>query len=486
MASYYQIGSKGDGVKKLQQALVSAGYNVGSSGADGVFGKDTQAAVKAYQKANNLAVDGIAGTQTLSSLYKPVQSTPSVQSAKPVQSTPSVQSAKPVQTTVQQPAQQNTLSIAQPVQQTTTTPKTDLSSLNNYNPTVTVPEYKSPFEEQISAALNKYLNPEPFSYNVNTDPTFNSYAGQYVRAGENAYQDTIGDLTSLTGGRLNSWAVSAASQAKNKYMQDLANIIPQLEQNAYNRYVQNYQNIAGQLKALQNMDIDAYNKYKDNLTATQIAEDRAKQNYLDTIGQYSNDYQARINQVQNDNDPSNDWEVPYLTSARQDKITAQKAAEAKAAEAKSAAEQQQWENAMAAWKQSGTVSSKAMADILGVPVGSRTADYNIDSINAATSAKNASTSAYNATTSRMNAENSIKKDADSKLQKAIDDYSDYIDSIFLSPVQVGTDNTGKPVYSSQKVLTVVNKAKLESYLGQLIDSGIDPDIVDALAAKYGV
>ena len=55
------LGSRNDEVKRLQQELINQGYDVGSSGADGIYGAKTQAAVKAYQRANNLTVDGIAG-----------------------------------------------------------------------------------------------------------------------------------------------------------------------------------------------------------------------------------------------------------------------------------------------------------------------------------------------------------------------------------------------------------------------------------------
>ena len=58
-------GSSGSDVRKLQQELKKAGYNIA---ADGVFGAETQAAVEAYQRANGLGVDGIAGNRTLGSL----------------------------------------------------------------------------------------------------------------------------------------------------------------------------------------------------------------------------------------------------------------------------------------------------------------------------------------------------------------------------------------------------------------------------------
>ena len=62
----YSRGSSGTEVEKLQNALIAAGYDVGSTKADGVYGKNTEAAVKAYQKDNGLTVDGIAGKNTLS------------------------------------------------------------------------------------------------------------------------------------------------------------------------------------------------------------------------------------------------------------------------------------------------------------------------------------------------------------------------------------------------------------------------------------
>lgn len=59
-------GSKGTAVKTLQQQLIKLGYLSGN--ADGVYGPKTVAAVKAYQKANKLSADGVAGSKTLGSL----------------------------------------------------------------------------------------------------------------------------------------------------------------------------------------------------------------------------------------------------------------------------------------------------------------------------------------------------------------------------------------------------------------------------------
>ncbi len=55
-------GSSGDDVARLQTRLTAVGFDAG--GADGIFGPKTEAALRAFQEANGLAVDGIAGPAT--------------------------------------------------------------------------------------------------------------------------------------------------------------------------------------------------------------------------------------------------------------------------------------------------------------------------------------------------------------------------------------------------------------------------------------
>ena len=66
-------GSIGDDVKQMQKVLKQLGYDLGTfgdnaDGIDGRFGKMTQAAVRAFQEANGLTVDGIVGPNTLKAL----------------------------------------------------------------------------------------------------------------------------------------------------------------------------------------------------------------------------------------------------------------------------------------------------------------------------------------------------------------------------------------------------------------------------------
>ncbi|MFL0266521.1 peptidoglycan-binding protein [Candidatus Clostridium radicumherbarum] len=57
-----------DTIKKLQKALIAQHYDLGPSGADGIFGNKTEQAVLNFQWSKNLSVDGIVGSQTWGAL----------------------------------------------------------------------------------------------------------------------------------------------------------------------------------------------------------------------------------------------------------------------------------------------------------------------------------------------------------------------------------------------------------------------------------
>jgi cell wall-associated NlpC family hydrolase len=63
-------GATGDDVKNLQRQLIDLGY-LAAGKATGFYGDDTTEAVKKFQKANDLAVDGKTGENTLDRIYSP-------------------------------------------------------------------------------------------------------------------------------------------------------------------------------------------------------------------------------------------------------------------------------------------------------------------------------------------------------------------------------------------------------------------------------
>ena len=80
-----RTGDKGQDVLTMQTALIQLGYQIA---ADGSFGKNTRAAVLAFQKDYDLKADGLAGNQTLTLLY----SLTGMQAATPAPAAPSATS----------------------------------------------------------------------------------------------------------------------------------------------------------------------------------------------------------------------------------------------------------------------------------------------------------------------------------------------------------------------------------------------------------
>lgn len=65
-----KTGSSGDDVRAVQARLIELGYMKAGSN-DGVYGKGTTNAVKAFQQQNGLSVDGSAGPKTIEKLFSP-------------------------------------------------------------------------------------------------------------------------------------------------------------------------------------------------------------------------------------------------------------------------------------------------------------------------------------------------------------------------------------------------------------------------------
>ena len=57
-------GKTGETVKYIQNKLINKGYFLGRTGADGIFGFQTEKAVRQFQIDNSLSADGIIGPLT--------------------------------------------------------------------------------------------------------------------------------------------------------------------------------------------------------------------------------------------------------------------------------------------------------------------------------------------------------------------------------------------------------------------------------------
>lgn len=143
--------------------------------------------------------------------------------------------------------------------------------------------YSSQYAGQIASLLGNVTNRQEFSYDPLKDANYQQLAKVYNANGLKAMQDTLGQAAALNGGYNTSWATSAAQQSRNDYNQQLAALIPDLEQNAYQRYADNFNMNLSALGALQDADQNAYGRYRDTVGDTQWLYGQNYQKYRDTV-----------------------------------------------------------------------------------------------------------------------------------------------------------------------------------------------------------
>ena len=124
-------------------------------------------------------------------------------------------------------------------------------------------KYTSPYRQQLSAAAERATNRRPFSYDYQSDPVYSAYRKQYVREGQRAAADTLGQYAAMTGGMLSTAAVTASQQAGNYYSARLADVAPALYQAAYQRYRDEESAARQDLNTLLQLDQKEYNRYLD-------------------------------------------------------------------------------------------------------------------------------------------------------------------------------------------------------------------------------
>ncbi len=126
--------------------------------------------------------------------------------------------------------------------------------------TYTAPEYKSSYSEQIKNLLNT-ASGDTFSYDADTDPVAQTVKKTYVREGERASKNALGQAAAATGGLPSSAAITAAAQAGQYYGSQLADKTADLEENAYSRFMAKKSADLAILDALESLDTNEYNKY---------------------------------------------------------------------------------------------------------------------------------------------------------------------------------------------------------------------------------
>ena len=183
--------------------------------------------------------------------------------------------------------------------------------------------FSSEYTDKAKAALADIENMEDFKYNPATDVGYQAARKQYTRGGQQAMKDTLGAATELTGGYDNSYAQAAAQQTYNQYMTELANLMPQYEQQAYGRYQDQR---AGKIDYY-GMLVDAEARARDE---HERKVDRYNQNADRLYGEYMDAYNADYGAYQ-DAVAQDQWERTFAHNTAMDNASAaaaQRSAEA--------------------------------------------------------------------------------------------------------------------------------------------------------------
>lgn len=347
----YKYGSTGSGVKELQKKLIAAGYDVGKSGADGVYGNATANAVKQYQKDHGLTVDGIAGKNTLGSLNSVSGTSTSgtlgasvkankaleLMASGVVNSGVTAAGGTPDYTASGSGSQETTTGGAK-----TVTPTTTASATTTATPAQTQSEqtnetasgftyedftyedfaasdivnqayallqqqqankpgsYSPVWQDEADAYLSQYQNRDDFSYDVNSDALYQQYKDNYIQQGQLAMMDAMGQAAAMTGGYGNSYAQTVGQQTYNQYLSQLNDIVPELYQMAHDRYTQEGQELLDMYDLYMNREALEYSKYQDNLDNWYQETDRLTDNYNTLYDREYNEYLDEKSTAYND------------------------------------------------------------------------------------------------------------------------------------------------------------------------------------------
>ena len=179
--------------------------------------------------------------------------------------------------------------------------------------------------------VDKILNREQFSYDVNGDALYQQYKDKYIKQGKMAMQDTMGQAAAMTGGYGNSYSASVGNQAYQASLENLNDIIPELYQMAYDKYKQEGQDLYNQYSMLSNDKNMEYGMWGDKRNALLADRDyyanEANNAYAKDYGEWADARDFDTNQYWNetnfgytqDRDKVADeqWEAQFNEAKRQ-------------------------------------------------------------------------------------------------------------------------------------------------------------------------
>lgn len=196
-------------------------------------------------------------------------------------------------------------------------------------------EFQSQWQTQLNETMNKILNREKFSYDLNGDALYQQYKDQYITQGKQAMMDTMGQAAAMTGGYGNSYAQTVGQQTYQGYLQGLNDKVPELYKLALDKYNAEGDALYNQYGLMADRENQDYGRYRDTVSDWQTEQDRLYSQYNEErnldYNKYVNDRDFEYNQYMNDRNyeyqlerdkiADDQWNQQWLYQQERDKVS---------------------------------------------------------------------------------------------------------------------------------------------------------------------
>ena len=180
------------------------------------------------------------------------------------------------------------------------------------------------YKQGLDDILNRIMNREKFSYDLNGDALYKQYKDRYIAHGQQAMQDAIGQAQAMTGGYGNSYAQTVGNQAYQGYLQGLNDKVPELYQLALDRYNLEGNELKDQYSLLNNQYQNEYEAYRNQIADWNNDVNRATDIYNNErnfdYGQYADAYNRAFGEYQQGVD-DNRYAMNLAYQQQRDKIS---------------------------------------------------------------------------------------------------------------------------------------------------------------------
>ena len=127
------------------------------------------------------------------------------------------------------------------------------------------PQWQQDWDAQLEDLRNQQAGRGPFSYDPQTDETYQAAALQAQLQGQQAMRGAMAEAAALTGGYGSTYAQNVAQQAYQGSLDELAAQLPEYYQMALQSYQQAGQALEDQISQVQQLQQQDYDRYLDQV-----------------------------------------------------------------------------------------------------------------------------------------------------------------------------------------------------------------------------